>query len=82
MLENVSETARYGGLTVGPKVIDEHVKQNMRKAAERVVSGEFAREWVEEYRSGARRMKELLEELRGHDVELTGKRLREAIKWM
>ena len=82
MLENVSETARYGGLTVGPRVIDEHVKQNMRKAAERVVSGEFAREWVEEYRSGARRMKELLEKLRGHEIELTGRRLREAIKWM
>ena len=82
MLENVSETARYGGLTVGPRVLDEHVKQNMREAARRVVSGEFAREWVEEYRSGAEKMRRLLEELRGHEIELTGRRLREAIKWM
>lgn len=76
MLERVSETARYGGVTVGPKVIDERVKENMRKAAERVISGEFTKEWIEEYRSGGRNLKRLIDELRQHLIERTGGRLR------
>ncbi|MEM3134769.1 MAG: ketol-acid reductoisomerase, partial [Candidatus Bathyarchaeia archaeon] len=60
MLMAVSETARYGGLTVGPKVIDEHVKENMRRAAMRVRSGEFAKEWVDEYKLGGEKLKRLM----------------------
>ncbi len=60
MLKRVSDTAKYGGLTVGPKVIDEHVKENMRKASERVLNGEFAKEWLEEYKSGSKRLAELM----------------------
>ena len=48
MLKAVSNTAKYGGLTVGPKVIDEHVRENMRKAVKDVQSGMFAREWINE----------------------------------
>jgi ketol-acid reductoisomerase len=77
MLERVSETARFGGLTVGPKVVDERVKSNMKDAARRVVSGEFAREWVEEYKRGSPRLKAMLDQLRSHKVEEVGKRLRE-----
>ncbi|MEM2922697.1 MAG: ketol-acid reductoisomerase [Candidatus Bathyarchaeia archaeon] len=77
MLERVSETARFGGMTVGPKVVDERVKSNMKEAARRVISSEFAREWVDEYNKGSPRLKELLEQLRSHKVEEVGKRLRE-----
>lgn len=77
MLERVSETARFGGMTVGPKVVDERVKSNMKEAARKVISGEFAREWVDEYNKGSPRLKELLEQLRSHKVEEVGKRLRE-----
>ena len=49
MLRAVSDTAKYGGLTVGPRVIDDHVKENMRKAVEYVQSGGFAEEWIEEH---------------------------------
>ncbi|ALL01971.1 Ketol-acid reductoisomerase [Pyrodictium delaneyi] len=76
MLERVSVTARYGGLTVGPKVIDDRVKENMKKAAERVRSGEFAREWVEEYRKGMPRLQKLLEDTRSHEIERVGKEMR------
>lgn len=76
MLERVSVTARYGGLTVGPKIIDDRVKENMKKAAERVRSGEFAKEWVEEYRKGMPRLQKLLEETWSHEIERVGKEMR------
>ena len=79
MLERVSVTARYGGLTVGPKVIDDHVKTNMRRAADRVRSGEFAREWVEEYEKGMRNLERLLEQRRNHLIERVGRELRKII---
>ncbi len=76
MLERVSITARYGGLIVGSKIIDDRVKENMRKAAERVRSGEFANEWVEEYKRGMPRLQKLLEETRSHEIERVGKEMR------
>ncbi len=79
MLEGVSETARYGGLTVGPYVIDDSVKERMRKAAEKVISGEFAKEWLEEYERGCPKMKELLEKMKSHKIESIGARMRELI---
>ncbi|NPB00411.1 MAG: ketol-acid reductoisomerase [Crenarchaeota archaeon] len=79
MLEIVSETAKYGGLTVGPRVIDEHVRENIRKAAQRVISGEFAKEWVEEYEKGCPTLKKLLEEIRRHPIEEIGRKMRELI---
>jgi len=81
MLERVSETARYGGLSVGPKVIDEHVKENMRKAALNVINGSFAKEWIEEYRSGAKNLNKLLNELRKHKIEIIGEQLRKMMKF-
>ncbi len=79
MLERVSVTARYGGLTVGPRVVDEHVKENMRRAAERVRSGEFAREWIEEYRRGAPNLKKLMEARRRHLIEKVGAEMRKLV---
>lgn len=76
MLQAVSDTAKYGGLTVGPRVIDEHVKENMRKAVERVKNGEFAKEWIEEYRSGAKTLKRLMEEISNHEIERVGRIIR------
>jgi ketol-acid reductoisomerase len=80
MLLGVSETARYGGLTVGPYVIDDTVKERMRRAAERVKSGEFAKEWVEEYSRGAPRLKELLNAIERHQIEIVGNELRRMMR--
>lgn len=52
MLRAVSDTAKYGGITVGKKVINEDVRKRIREAAERVRDGQFASEWVEEYNRG------------------------------
>ena len=76
MLRAVSDTAKYGGLTVGPKVIDEHVKENMRKVVNDVRSGEFAQEWIEEHKKGEKKLKALMEEIEEHELEKVGKFIR------
>ncbi|MEM0329079.1 MAG: ketol-acid reductoisomerase [Nitrososphaerota archaeon] len=76
MLKAVSDTAKYGGLTVGPKIIDEHVKENMRAAARRVKDGSFAREWIREHESGGKTLKQLMEQLENHPLEIVGRGLR------
>lgn len=76
MLKAVSDTAKYGGLTVGPKIIDERVKENMRAAARRVKDGSFAREWIREHESGGKTLKQLMEQLENHPLEIVGRRLR------
>jgi len=79
MLQIVSETAKYGGLTVGPKVIDEHVRENIRKAAQRVINGEFAKEWLQEYENGCPTLRKLLDELNNHMIEQVGRKIRQMI---
>jgi len=76
MLRAVSYTAKYGGLTVGSKVIDEHVRKNMRKAVKDVQSGKFAKEWVEEHKSGEKRLKALMKEIEEHELEKVGRFIR------
>lgn len=76
MLKNVSDTAKYGGLTVGPKVIDESVKEKMREAARRVINGSFAKEWIEECTSGKKHLSELMKEVEAHLIEKVGKEMR------
>jgi ketol-acid reductoisomerase (EC 1.1.1.86) len=79
MLNGVSDTAKYGGLTVGPKVIDEDVKDKMRQAALRVKSGDFAKEWVEEYSKGAPTLKRLMEAVKNHLIEQVGTQMRKLL---
>ena len=76
MLRAVSDTAKYGGLTVGSKVIDEHVKENMRKAVKEVQSGKFAEDWIEEHKCGEENLKALMEEIEEHPLEKVGKFIR------
>jgi ketol-acid reductoisomerase len=79
MLNGISDTAKYGGLTVGPKVIDEDVKDKMRQAALRVKSGEFAKEWLEEYSKGAPTLKRLMEAVKNHPIEQVGTQMRKLL---
>ncbi len=76
MLSSVSETARYGGLAVGPKVIDSHVKENMRKVAREVKSGNFTKTWLEEYRAGRRNLFKMFDEVKAHQLEQVGRFIR------
>lgn len=76
MLKAVSDTAKYGGLTVGPKVIDEHVKQNMKKAVELVQSGEFAEEWMKKSAKAREVLDNLMKDIEGHQIEKVGRFIR------
>jgi len=76
MLQAVSDTAKYGGLTVGPKVIDDHVKENMRKVVKSVQSGEFAREWIKKSTKAQEILDTLIKQIENHQIEKVGKFIR------
>ncbi|MEM4575984.1 MAG: ketol-acid reductoisomerase [Candidatus Nezhaarchaeales archaeon] len=76
MLRGVSDTAKYGGLTVGPTIIDEKVKEKMREAAKRVRNGSFAKEWIEECASGRKRLTALMKTVESHLIEKVGREMR------
>lgn len=82
MWKGVSDTAKYGGLTVGPKIITKEVKELMRKALERIQNGEFAREWVLENKSGQVVLKASIESAENHPIEKVGKTLRDMMPWI
>ena len=77
MYERVSETARYGGLTRGPRVIDDDVKDKMKKVLEEIQSGQFAEEWFSIYqKEGKQAFEKYMKELQEHEVEKVGRRIR------
>lgn len=75
MLSVVSDTAKFGGLVVGPQIIDEHVKENMREALRRIQDGSFARLWSEDPRSKLI-LEKKMEEIRNHPIEKVGEAVR------
>lgn len=82
MHEFISETAKFGDLTRGPRIIDEHVKGNMRQVLEEVRDGTFAREWIDENKSGLPNYKRLLEEDLDRQIEDVGRDLRGRMSWL
>ena len=76
MRYSVSDTAEYGDYSRGPAVIDEHVKENMKKVLEAVQDGSFAREWIAENDEGRPRFDRLRKENAEHPIESVGKELR------
>ncbi|ARM77148.1 ketol-acid reductoisomerase [Acidianus manzaensis] len=80
MLKAVSDTAKYGGLTSGKYEINEDVRKRMLEIAEKIRSGKFAEEWIEEYGRGSPTIKEGMEEVENSLEEQTGRRLKELIE--
>ncbi len=76
MLRGVSDTAKYGGMTVGPKIIDAHVKQNMRKTVKYVQSGAFAREWTNKFQGSGNIIDSMMKKIESHPIERVGKKIR------
>ena len=76
MRYSVSDTAEYGDYSRGPAVIDEHVKENMKRVLEAVQDGSFAREWIAENDEGRPRFDRLRKENAEHPIESVGKELR------
>ena len=79
---SISETAKYGDITRGPRVINASVKREMKKILGEIQSGKFTRQWVAEYKGGLKRYKKLLKAGEQHPIEKTGKRLRGMMPWM
>ncbi|HEY6534995.1 MAG TPA: ketol-acid reductoisomerase, partial [Candidatus Nitrosocosmicus sp.] len=77
MYNRVSETARYGGLTRGRRVIDSNSKNNMKEILSEIQSGQFAKEWVENYKKDRKNsFAKSLDEIENHEIEKVGKELR------
>ncbi|MDR1789187.1 MAG: ketol-acid reductoisomerase [Opitutaceae bacterium] len=79
---SISETAKYGDITRGPRVINKAAKATMKKILKEIQSGQFVREWVREYQGGLKNYNKLLKAGEGHLVEKTGARLRGMMPWM
>jgi ketol-acid reductoisomerase len=77
----ISDTAKWGELTVGPKIIDQTVRKRMRSALRDIRSGKFAREFIREMTTGAHRRAELLRRAEKHPIEKVGARLRSLMSW-
>jgi len=82
MRYSISNTAEYGDLTRGPRIITEQTRAEMKKILSEVTSGEFAKEWVNEYKSGLKKFKELYEKDRDCQLEKVGRKLRKMMKWI
>lgn len=77
MYNRVSETARYGGLTRGPRVVDKEAKKKMKEALKEIQSGEFAEEWVSKYKKeGKNSFARYMKEIESHQVEKVGREMR------
>ncbi|MCB2112571.1 MAG: ketol-acid reductoisomerase [Parvularculaceae bacterium] len=82
MHEFVSETAKYGDLVSGPRVINAETKARMREVLTDIQSGNFARDWILENQAGKPRYQQLLNADLDHPIEKTGKELRARMSWL
>jgi ketol-acid reductoisomerase len=82
MRRRVSNTACYGDLTRGPKIITEKTRRVMAKILKDVKSGKFAREWIRENERGRPLFNELLKKGDEHKIEQVGSQLRQMMPWM
>src|SRR5947208_4064452 len=79
---SISETAKWGDVTVGPKIIDAGVKKRMKQALKEIQNGSFAKGWVKEYQTGYKKYNALLKKGEKHNIEKVGERLRSMMPWM
>jgi ketol-acid reductoisomerase len=82
MRYSVSDTAEYGDLTRGRRIVNEETRQEMRRILEEVVSGEFAREWILENQAGRPVYNALKRRDAEHLIEKVGKELRSMMSWL
>jgi ketol-acid reductoisomerase len=82
MRYSISNTAEYGDYTRGKRVIDDHVRAEMKRILGEIQSGDFAREWIAENRAGQENFKRMRAEQAASQVEETGKELRSHMDWI
>jgi len=82
MRYSISNTAEYGDLTRGPRIINADTKSEMKRILDEIQSGQFAKEFIEENRTGAKNMQVLREKGRQHPIEEVGAKLRSMMPWI
>jgi ketol-acid reductoisomerase len=82
MRYSISNTAEYGDLTRGPRIIPDKTKAEMKNILSEITSGNFAKEWVGEYNSGLKNFKKLYEKDYNCQLEVVGRKLRKMMKWI
>ncbi len=79
---SVSDTAEYGGMTRGSRLITAETRKEMKKILSEIQSGQFAKEWLDEYNSGSKNFDKLRKENREHPIEKVGETLRGMMSWL
>src|ERR1043166_4282329 len=82
MRYSISNTAEYGDLTRGPRVVNAQTKAEMKKILGEIQAGQLAKEWRAEYEGGLKNFKRLYETDNSHPVETTGRKLRKMMPWL
>ena len=74
--------SKYGDLTRGPRIIDSHVRDNMRQVLKEVQDGTFAKQWIAETKAGQGNYKKLLQADLDEGIEKVGRELRGRMSWL
>ena len=82
MRYSLSNTAEYGDVTRGPRIVSDKTKEEMKRVLAQIQSGEFAKEWMSESRSGGRKFQELRTQGQEHPIEEVGEKLRSMMPWI
>jgi ketol-acid reductoisomerase len=82
MRYSVSDTAEYGDYTRGPRIVNEQTRAEMKKILKEIQSGEFARQWMEENRSGRKKFLAMREAAKDQPIERVGRELREMMTFL
>ncbi len=82
MRYSISNTAEYGDVTRGPRIINDNTKDEMRKILGEIQSGEFAKEFIAEMQAGGKNLKAMRDKTREHPIEQTGAKLRGMMSWI
>jgi len=82
MRYSISDTARYGDVTRGPRVVDADTKARMKVILKEIQDGTFAREFTADVRAGMPQLKSLVEADSNHPIEVTGRKLRGMMSWL
>ncbi|HEX7719152.1 MAG TPA: ketol-acid reductoisomerase, partial [Woeseiaceae bacterium] len=82
MHEFISETAAYGDLTRGPRIVDGHVRETMQKVLKEIQDGTFAKQWIEENKTGQKEYRRLMQADLDHPIEKVGAELRGRMDWL
>jgi ketol-acid reductoisomerase len=82
MRYSVSNTAEYGDLTRGKRIVNDQTKKEMKKILTEIQDGSFAKEWINECKTGKKNFTRMEAEEKNHPIEVVGRKLRKMMKWI